>query len=406
MIAPFKGLAKAIGFGSEVKKSITLTDPLAYELFGGLSTASNIEVGPSSAIRVPAVACAVGIISEKVGDLPAKLFKQGKKDTARRHPAYKLIHDEANPFTSAAQLRRDLTFDALLRGNGYALVNRAGDGRPLEFNRIDPSKVQNAVEDDGTPFYRVSVERGRQVRVEYVDMLHIQPIGGVSPIKLGREAIGLAIAFERHVASLFANGGRPSGIIMDPKLLTPDQKTEVGKSWFNTHSGNNAGGTAILDGGRSYLALSTTLADAQFAENRVEQIREIARVFRIPPTMLFELTRGTWSNTEEMSRQFYTMTLKPWLTEWAWAYARCLLTPEEREKLYIEFVTDDLLTTDFSKKATALGQYRSMGAITGNDVRAMLNIPDHPEGDSLSNPHITTTTPAAPEAPASKDDSE
>lgn len=406
MIAPFQGLAKRLGFFREEKKSATLTNPLAYELFGGVSTASNIEVGPSSALRVPAVACAVGIISEKVGDLPAKLYKQGTKETAREHPAYKLIHDEANPFTSAAQLRRDLTLDALLRGNGYALVNRAGDGRPLEFNRLDPTKVQNDADDDGTPFYRVSVERGRQIRVEYPDMLYIQPIGGVSPIKLGREAIGLAIAFERHIAGLFANGGRPSGVITAKKSLDAEAKKKLAASWFSTHSGSNAGGTAILDEEMGYEQLSTTLADAQFAENRVEQIREIARVFRIPPTMLFELTRGTWSNTEEMARQFYTMTLKPWLTEWAWAYARCLLTPEEREKLYIEFVTDDLLTTNFAARATALGQFRSMGAITGNDVRSMLNMPDHPEGNSLSNPHITTTKPAAPEAPAPKDDSE
>lgn len=409
MIAPFQGLAKALGFSREEQKSVTLTDPLAYELFGGVSTASNIEVGPASAMRVPAVACAVGIISEKVGDLPAKLFKQGTKETARNHAAYKLIHDEANPFTSAAQLRRDLTFDALLRGNGYALVNRAGDGRPLELLRLDPSTVQNDAEDDGTPFYRVTVERGRQIRVEYPDMLHIRPIGGVSPIKLGREAIGLAIAFERHIASLFANGGRPSGIVMDTKVMSPQQKLDLAKDWFSTHSGKNAGSTAVLDGGRTYQAPSTTLADAQFYENKIEQVREIARVFRIPPTMLFELTRGTWSNTEEMARQFYTMTLKPWLTEWAWAYARCLLTPEERETLYVEFVTDDLLTTDFAARATAYGQYRSMGVMTSNEVRSGMNLPPHPDGDSLSNPHITTTTPAAPaepEAPASKEETE
>jgi HK97 family phage portal protein len=366
------------------------------ELVGGIPTASNIEVSAASALRVPAVSCAVGIISEKIGDLPAKLYKQGTKETAREHPAYKLIHDEANPFTSAAQLRRDLTLDALLRGNGYALVNRPRD-TPLELNRIDPSRVQNWYEDDGTPFYKVATDRGRHVRVEYFDMLHIQPIGGTSPIVLGREAIGLAIAFERHIAGLFANGGRPSGIIMDPKQVDAEKAKEISQSWFDTHSGGNAGGTAILDSGRTYQSLSTTLADAQFYENKLEQVREIARVFRIPPTMLYELTRGTWSNTEEMARQFYAMTLQPWSTSWAWAYARCLLTPEERTHFYIKFVTDDLLTTDFAKKATALGQYRSMGAMTANDVRAKLDMPAHPEGDSLSNPHITTTTPAPAE---------
>jgi HK97 family phage portal protein len=393
-------MARKLGFGAEEKKSVTLTDPLAFELFGGTVTASNIEVGAWSAMRVPAVSCAVGIISENVGDLPAKLYKIGTKETAREHPAYKLIHDEANEWTSAAQLRTALTVDALLHSNGYALVSRSSDGRPLELHRLEPGKVQHLCEDDGTPYYLVSPGRGQQVRVEFYDMLHIQPFGGVSPIRLGREAIALAIAFERHIASLFANGGRPSGVIMDPKSVDPEAAKAIAASWFGTHAGSKAGGTAILDNGRTYQQLSTTLADAQFYLNKIEQVREIARVFRVPPTMLFELTRGTWSNTEEMSRQFNAVTLKPWLTAWAWAYARCLLTPDERSQFFIEFVVDDLQTTDTLDKATALGQYRSMGAMTGNEVRSLINMPPHPEGDSLSNPHITTT-PAAP-APAEK----
>jgi HK97 family phage portal protein len=355
-------------------------------------------------MRVPAVACAVSLIAETTGSLPVKLYKSADKATAREHPAYKLIHDESNDWTSAGQLRVDLTTDALLHGNGYALVNRPRDV-PLELQRVEPAKVQNKFEDDGTPYYLVNVDRG-QVRVEFYDMLHVQPFGGVSPIVLGREAIALSIAFERHISNLFANAGRPSGIILDPKQVSPENAEAITASWFNAHSGGKAGGTAILDQGRSYLPLSTTLADAQFYENKIEQVREIARVFRVPPTMLFELTRGTWSNTEEMARQFTAITLKPWLNAWTWAYARCLLTPDERKQFYVEFVIDDLQTTRALDKATALGQYRSMGAMTGNEVRGMLNMPRHDDGDSLSNPHITTTPAspvAAPDAEPSKD---
>jgi HK97 family phage portal protein len=402
VLSSLASIANKFRFGAEEKKSVSLTDPLAYGLFGGVVTASNIEVGPWSAMRVPAVACAVGIISENVGDLPVKLYKSGTKETAREHPAYKLIHDEANEWTSAAQLRTALTIDALLHSNGYARVSRSFDGRPLELHRLEPGKVQHLCEDDGTPYYMVSPERGQQVRVEFPDMLHIQPFGGVSPIRLGREAIALAIAFERHIASLFANGGRPSGVITAKKALETDAKKKLAESWFKTHNANNAGGTAILDEEMGYQQLSTTLADAQFAENRLEQIREIARVFRVPPTMLFELTRGTWSNTEEMSRQFNAITLKPWLTAWRWAYARCLLTPEERSQFYIEFVIDDLQTTDTLDKATAFGLYRSAGIMTSNELRAKINMPAHPDGDTLNSPHINPS-PAAPVIPAPKE---
>lgn len=380
------------------RKAYAPSEAAAFSILNVLPTASNIEVGPVSAMRVPAVACAVGNISEKVGDIPFKLYDRATKETVRDHPAYKLIHDEANPYTSAAQLRIDMTVDALLRDGGHALVLRNSGDEPIEFQYLTPGTVQDRREDDGTPFYLVSENRS-VTRYEYTDILHIQPLGGISPIKRAREAIALALAFERHIASLLANGGRPSGIILAKKLLDPDAKQKIADSWFSTHNGKNAGGTAVLDEEMSYLELAMKLTDAQFAENRLEQIREIGRAFKIPPTMIFELSRGTWSNAEEMSRQFYTMTLKPWLTSWAWAYAKVLLSPEERRRLYIESVPDDLLTVDFAKKATALSQYRSMGAITGNDVRAMLNMPPHPDGNSLSNPHITTPPNQCPEEP-------
>ncbi|MEO9630977.1 MAG: phage portal protein [Sulfitobacter sp.] len=388
-------------FGKPEAKALTLTDPEAFGLFGMTPTATGIHVSGNSALRVPAVACAVALISETIGAMPAKVHLSATKEAARDRPAYKLVHDEANEWTSAGQLREMLTIDALLTGNGYAHVTRLTDGTPFELHRLDPHTVQTDYEPDGEPYYIVQTAEQGQRRFSYRDILHVQPFGGVSPITLGREAIALSLAFEQHVASLFANGARPSGIIKSDKVLDVEAKKKIAASWFNTHSRSNAGGTAILDEGMSYDQLSMTLADAQFAENRLEQIREIARVFRVPPTMLFELTRGTWSNTEEMARQFYAITLKPWLTSWAWAYARVLFTPEERAAFYVEFVTDDLLTTDAASRAAAYGQYRSMGAITGNEVRSGLNLAPLPDGNSLANPYTTSGASAsAPEADA------
>ncbi|KUF12412.1 phage portal protein [Pseudoponticoccus marisrubri] len=370
-------------------KALSLSDPAAFELFGAIATHSGLDIGPHSAMRVPAVACAVGLIADTVGTLPIKIYERGTKQTVSDHPAYRLAHTEANEWTSAAQLRTQLSTDALLHGSGYAQVVRVRDGAPYELHRLDPAAVQRTIEPTGEPVYAVTTETGT-ARLTFRDVVHVQPFGGASPIYLAREAIGLAIAFEKHMGGIFANGGRPSGIITAQKSLDLETKKRIAASWFSTHSRDNAGGTAILDEGMAYQQLAMTLADAQFAENRLEQIREIARAFRVPPTMLFELTRGTWSNTEEMARQFYSVTLKPWLAEWTWAYSRCLLTPEERADLYLEFVTDDLLTTDHASRATAYGQYRAMGAMTANEVRAGLNLPAHADGDLIANPYTTS----------------
>lgn len=387
----FERIKKALGREVEAtdQKALSLTDPDALALFGTMPTTSGITISPGSAMRVPAVACAVGLISETTGALPFKFYDRATKEALTDHPVYRLVHDEANEWTSAAELREALTLDALLHGAGHAQVIRTADGTPYELHRLEPAKVQKDQESDGEPFYRVSMETGT-VRLSYRDVLRIEAFGGVSPITLGREAIALALSFEGHIGGVFANGGRPSGVIKSPKNLDVEAKKKLASSWFVSHSGSKAGSTAILDEGMEYQQLSMTLADTQFAENRLEQIREIARVFRVPPTMLFELSRGTWSNTEEMARQFMQITLKPWLTSWSWAYARCLLTPEERKEHYLEAVTDDLLTTDTAARATAYGQYRSMGALTANEVRAGLNLPPLPDGDKLENPYTTT----------------
>lgn len=104
------------------------------------------------------------------------------------------------------------------------------------------------------------------------------------------------------------------------------------------------------------LSFAMTLADAQFAENRLEQIREIARVFRVRPTMLFELSRGTWSNTEEMTRQFYNITLKPWLTDRAIKTTQLSFMGEKTQNLSnLPGTSRFLATANHSDLCEALG---------------------------------------------------
>ena len=384
-------LVRAFGGGTPTEtKAATLTAPAAFALFGIAPTASGIAVTAASAMRVPAVSCAVGLIAETTANLPFKLYARTDKSALTDHAAYRLVHDEANPWTSAEDLREQLTTDALLRGHGYAQVIRNGSGDPLELHRLDPDTVTPETSADGEPVYRIRHSQGGDRLHGFADILHLSAFGGVSPVVLGREAIGLALASETHLSGFFAAAGRPSGIIRHPGKLDAEGAKKIAASWFQTHGGTKAGGTAVLDEAMEYQPVTGSHADAQFLENRLEQIREIARVFRVPPALLMELSRATWSNSEQMMRQFLQLTLRPWLVRWQAAYARVLLTPQERRDLYIEALTDDLLTIDHATRALAYGQFRSMGAMTGNEVRSGLNLPAHPDGDKLDNPHITT----------------
>lgn len=371
-------------------------------LFGIAPTITGQNITAAAAMRVPAVSRAVSLIAEGVGNLPVKIFTRDGRAPAVDHPALHLVHESSNPWTSAEALRTELTADALLTGNGFAVVVRNSLEEPLELHRIEPHRVQ--IETDtltGEPSYLIATTEGR-ARYHFRDVLHVAAFGGVSPIAKAREAIGLASAMESHIAKLFANGARPSGIITSEKTLGDEAKSKLAKGWQAAHGAGRSGGTAILDEGMTYQRIAETLTDAQFIENRVEQVREIARAFNVPPPMLFELSRATWSNSEEMGRQFLTFTLAPWLKTWASAYARVLLNPAERREFYVEFITDDLTTTDTAARATAYSTYRAAGVMTANEVRKGLNLPPRPDGDVLASPHVTTTPADA--KPANEDE--
>lgn len=379
---------------SAEQKAVTLTDPAAWELFGVTTTTAGPAIGPSSAMKVPAVACAVTLLSTACGTLPAKLYTASPKGkrTATKHPSYALAHDWANDWTAAGELRQQLTRDALLNDKGgFAYVNRV-DGRPVELLRLDPASVQMMQDDaTGEPVYLVG-EHGKQRRYGWRDVLHLQAPGGTSPISRAREAIALALVLEQHAARLFGNGARPNALLYNDSKFGEAGATvikNIRAAWRATFGAGQSDAPLILDSGWKYQQLALTSTDAQFEELRRFQIEEIARAFNVPPTMLFELTRGTWSNVEQLALQFLTFSLRPWLEAWQAAYVRVLIAPEDRAGYFIEFVTDDLLTADFAARATAYAQYRAMGAMTANEVRAGLNLPPHKDGDTLDNPNIT-----------------
>lgn len=380
---------------------IPLSDPAIGDLFGTLPTASGVSVTAITALHVPAVLQAVRLISETVGSLPCKLYldTEDGKDAAKDHAGNRLVHNRINGWTSAGQLRADLTMDALLHGGGYAQVVRVGDGRPFELHRLAPGSVQRRFDDDGEPFYIITDKQRMQRRLSYRDVLYVPAFGGVSPVNLGKEAIGVAMLLERHAAQFFGSGARPSGVIFnEAKAVADGDKgaTTLGNilKSFNRWRTSSNGDPLILDAGWRYEQPAMTSTDAQFLEHRLEQVREIARIFGVPPSMLFELSRATWSNAEQMAASFLQLCLRPWLDRWQDAYATVLLSEDEQDDHYFEFVIDDLQRADAAGRAEIFGKLVAMRAMTPNEVRAAMNLPAIEGGDELANPY-TTTGPAA-----------
>jgi HK97 family phage portal protein len=397
-----KGLDWFRGRSAPVEtKSLAAPEEWLVELFGATPATSGMTVTPRNAMSCAPVRCAVQAIAEAVGQLPLHVYRRGDdgaKERAQDHPAYRILHAEANDWTPASELREQLTRDALLHGNGIAYVNRV-EGRPVELLRLDPEAITITVgTTTGEPVYSTTEDRnGRPVTriIPRADVLHIRApsldgIAGSSPVRMAREAIGLALVMEQHAARLFGSGARPSGLLSFKGISTPDALVRAKAAWEAAHGGSKSGGTAALPADVSWQAITLNSVDAQFLELRAFAVAEIARVFRVPPVFLMDYGRATWGNSEEMGRQFLTYTLMPWIKRWEGECRLKLFSGDERETYFAEFLIDDLLRADFATRMEGYGKAIASRILSPNEARAAENRGPYPGGNVFENPNTTT----------------
>lgn len=382
----------------EAKSELTDSDSTSWQSLVDFFTPSStgVTVTAENAVRVPAVNAAVSLISETMRMLPCKLYRatDDGKDAETDHPAYGLVHDTANDWQSAGQIRQQITIDSLLHGDGFGFVGKAG-GKPTEILHLPRHTVIVEWDDLNRPSYRIGSTTYSTDEIIHLQMPSLDGKRGLGLLQAGREAIGLAILLERSAARLFKNSARPGGVLSFKGSLNATAASRIAQSWKAAHGGDKAGGTAVLDNEGSYTPVQFTSVESQHQEQRSFAINEIARLTRVPATMLSDLSRATWSNTEQLNLQFLQTCLLPWLRSWTDAYSRTLLTKEERSTLSFEFVVDDLLRADTAARATAYSQFRSMGVMTSNDVRRLENLPPLPGGDVLQNPFTTSAAKPA-----------
>ena len=378
--------------GVETKSSLSTPDPTLFELLGATPSVSGVVVTPRIAMTCAPVACAVNAISQAIGQLPVHVHQRNgdAKERAPDHPAYRLLHDEANDWTPAATFRSQLTRDALLyRHGGFAFINRV-DGRPIELLRIDPERNPVTIDTlNGEPIYKVP--DGTTTRtVSRNDILHIPSpsLSGQGLAHDAREAIGLTLALEQHANRLFANGARPSGVLSLKSNANADAIAKVRAAWLAAHGVGKQGGTAVLPADAEWTQLTLSSVDAQFLELRKFQIEEIARIFRVPPHQLFEMGRATFANSSQLGQEFLDFTLSHWITAWEGEIRLKLFAPDERATFFAEFHTDSFARADLQKRMDAYGKAIAARILNPNEVRAAENRPPYAGGDEFINPNV------------------
>ena len=369
----------------------------AYSFFFGSSSAGK-RVNERSAMQMTAVYSCVRILAEAVAGLPLHLYRykeDGGKEKAIDHPLYLLLHDEPNPEMSSFVFRETLMTHLLLWGNAYAQIIRNGKGEVIALYPLMPDRMTVDRDRDGKLYYEYTVStddaptvKGTVVRLKPSDVLHIPGLGfdglvGYSPIAMAKNAIGMAIACEEYGAKFFANGAAPGGVLEHPGTIKDPQR--VRESWQSTFGGSgNSNKIAVLEEGMKYTPIGISPEQAQFLETRKFQINEIARIFRVPPHMVGDLEKSSFSNIEQQSLEFVKYTLEPWLVRWEQSIQRTLLSPEEKKSYFAKFNVEGLLRGDYASRMSGYATARQNGWMSANDIRELENmdrIPAEEGGD-------------------------
>lgn len=354
----------------------------------GSLTSIGIKVDEFTAMQMSAVNACVRILSETVASLPLHLYRRngnGSPEKVEDHPLAECLYSAVNEEMTSFQFRESMMASVLLWGNAYARIIRNKLGQVTELWFLKPQYmvvdrdmhtgeiVYTYTDDTTNEIYTYKTKQIFHLRTTPIDGLR-----GMSPIEQASSAIGLALAAEQYGAKFFGNGANPGGVLEHPGVVK--DPTKIRNSWNAVYQGSaNAHKIAVLEEGMKYKSIGISPNAAQFLKTRKYQVEEICRIFRIPPHMVGDLDRATFSNIEHQSIQFVVHTVRPWLVRWEQAITRCLLNEKERGVYYARFNVDGLLRGDYQSRMEGYGIGRQNGWLSANDIRELEDLPPIPE---------------------------
>ena len=345
------------------------------------------SVTERTALQQTAVYACVRIIAETIASLPLHFYKYTDegKEKDYTHPLYRILHDEPNPEMTAFVFRETLVSHLLLWGNAYAQIIRNGKGEILSLYPLLPNGMtveRSDVTDE--IFYTYMDTKGRMFRLAPSEVVHIPGLGfdgliGYSPIAMTKNAIGLSIAAEEYGSKFFANSANPSGVLEHPGVLKDPKK--IRDSWNEVYGGtSNSHRVAVLEEGLTFKSISIPPNDAQFIETRKFQINEICRIFRVPPHMVADLEKSSFSNIEQQSLDFIVNTIRPWLIRIEQSIGQKLLLPDEKSKFFAKFNVNGILRGDFSSRMNGYAIARQNGWMSADEIRELEDMNKLPKG--------------------------
>ena len=349
------------------------------------NSSSGVNVNESNSIGLPSVWAAVRLLSETISSLPLNVYrkdKDGSKYIDEGNPLNNLLSTAPNNKYTSFTWRNTLMSNLLLWGNAYCLIIRNGAGRPISLDLLQPDKVEPVIGDDGEIYYKVKDKNTfASMEILHIVGLSFDGLVGKSPIQVNKEAVGFGLATQQYGSNFFT-GANLSGVLEHPGVLTDDAANRLRTSWANRYGGlANSHSTAVLENGTKFKPIAIPLADSAFIESRNFSVAEIARLFRVPPHMIGDLSRSTYSNIEQQSLEFAKYSLTPYLVNLEMEFNRKLLSTKEQSTHFCKFRTNELLRGDVNSRADYYRKLFEVGALSPNEIRSMEDMNKIENGD-------------------------
>lgn len=376
------------GFGKKRTEQPKVEERSYFGDYLSYNCATNYTTEKS--MLLSAVYRCVEVISDSVAQLPLEPYKmdsQGYKIKFTSHPTYKLLNKEPNPRMTRFDFIKVLIVSTLLKGNGYAYIERDNKGDAIGLHFI--------------PAELVTINRPKSLResvsysiaglgtVESCNMIHIKNfsydgIEGVSTLRHARNTLGLSTDAEAHAAGFFKGGANLAGILKTTSNLNNQQKIELKRSWqmaFSPSTGT-PNGVAVLEGNLSFEPITVNPTDAQLLETRQFNVVDICRFFGVSPVKAFDLTKSSYSTVEATNLSFLTETLSPLLEKIELEFERKLYKPSEKDSIDVRFDTATLLRADKQSLANYYQTLFNIGVVSPNDIRKQLDMEAIEGGDN------------------------
>lgn len=368
--------------------SLTLQNPTDW---AGASS-SGLIVSDASLLGLSTAWRCISLLSGTIASLPITLYRENSKGIPEKytqHSLYNVLKIDPNADQTAFDFWHFLSSSLEMRGNAYARITRNSINQIVALTPINPACISVEREADGALKYRWS-ENGKYYDGSDDVIFHIRgfggdPLGGLSPLTIGRNVFGVALAADATAGDMFKNGLKPTGVLNFNTWLTSEQREIAKRELADKIGVGNGGKPLILEGGTSWQNITLSPEDAQMLQSRAFSVEEICRMFGVPPHMVghTEKTTSWGSGLEQQTLAFLQFTLRERLKRIEQAINKQLLTREERQNgVYVSFNLESLLRADSQGRAKFYQVMTLIGAMTINEVRRLENLPPVDGGDT------------------------